>query len=269
MSNFHLFCPSCSARLGSAVPVPAGRPLKCPRCGGLFTAPAGGAGAGGDARLPGVRSVAARDRLLTPLLWVLIVLGLLVLLGSALAVARSGKGHEAADVSGPPAPAPAAAPPRAEPVPLVVPVPVVVPVPWPAPAPNERPAPPPTPARRQPTEDKVRPKELILGSWKVTVKVTRRETATFLVAFHKDGSLSATIVDAPSDPDFQEYLGLRLNGTYTFRSEDVMDLDFTDLPGVGEAGFGTCKVTFLDRDLMILTNLATDKKTEWRRVGRE
>src|SRR5439155_16155954 len=35
-----LTCPACAARLKSATPLPAGKRIRCPRCGGRFPAPA-------------------------------------------------------------------------------------------------------------------------------------------------------------------------------------------------------------------------------------
>jgi hypothetical protein len=112
------------------------------------------------------------------------------------------------------------------------------------------------------------PRELIVGKWQVTIR-RRREAqgVTFLVDVQRNGTFSLAVLNVPDDPDFQQYLGLRLTGVYQFRSEDVVDMELNaEGAGVSFQAIGTNKVAFVDRDLMILTSVVTDRKVDWRRL---
>src|SRR4051794_19726362 len=60
VSNSKLVCPDCKAVLKPARPLPAGRPVKCPKCGSTFTTPGGKADEEEEA--PRKAKAPARDR---------------------------------------------------------------------------------------------------------------------------------------------------------------------------------------------------------------
>jgi DNA-directed RNA polymerase subunit RPC12/RpoP len=267
MSRFHYTCPSCSAHLSSARAAPPGRSLRCPRCGVEFVAPAGSVSPAPPlpahppptaAMKPPQKSLRATGWRATPTagLWVVGGVGLALVLGVVLGLAAGGP------VNG----SPAAAIARTPTLPSSA---LTVPSPPPCPATTPAPA---TPAATKDTTPL--PKDLIVGKWKGVLRVRewRHETFPVLVEFAGDGTFSMTMLAVPKEQCEQPPRGVHFDGTYTFRGEDVLDVRLRVPPELEQrpcrVEASTSRVSFLDRDLMLVTNVVTDQKMELRRVER-
>lgn len=265
MSPFHCTCPHCSARLGSACPVPPGRSLKCPRCSRRFTVrqtgtttlPTGLAPPvefgiwklarssepsanpvqlGAAARLPG-RVFAGAALLLA------------FVVGMAAAGTFSNKPPASAATVLPPTPAPVSPAPAA-------------PLRKPAPPKPAAPVAVPTPPLAAPSA-----KQLLVGRWQGRRDLPElRLTIPLLVVFEKDDTFSMTFAPLPDDPVWKPYRGLRYDGVCKFRSPAVADLDWKTPPQGIDVGIETCTLRFVDRDLVIFTNVVTGARREFRRI---
>jgi hypothetical protein len=110
--------------------------------------------------------------------------------------------------------------------------------------------------------------ELIVGKWEI--RQGGRREVTFVIDFAKDGTYSAQLVGVPPNPYLARYRGLTVNGTYRIGPGNVIDLgaaSFTlpGLPRVVNVGIGSSRVTPVNPDVLILTNLTSCQRTELQR----
>ena len=137
-------------------------------------------------------------------------------------------------------------------------------------SPPRRPAPPkPASSAAVPTPPRaaLSAQQLLVGRWQGRRVLPELGLAIpLLVVFDQDGTFSMTFAPLPDDPAWKPYRGLRYEGVCTFRSPAVTDLEWKTPPQGIDGGIETCTIRFVDRDLVIFTNVVTGARREFRRI---
>jgi hypothetical protein len=268
-------CPKCSATIQLASALRSGKHMRCPYCGATFTATP--------------RNKAIEDRSATRSFVALLALGAAVLLLLGL---LGGMGLTASWSR--PAPVVVAAPVRTwqRDLPLLPAAPVA-PVAL-APAVPAVPAAPAVPAVivQAPTVPAVPAAPAVLDTCPAPLPVTQgfltghwlvrlREGVTLAASFAPDGCVTYTIASPGPYPVLQQYaeFGLTIHGKYSVSGPDRMTLtatstDFRTQPTFLNPNLLTelhlsqvCKVSVVDRDMVVLFGLRDHQRLEMTRVA--